>query len=794
MSLDRIRNSYRSGEKKEKKPKKTRKKKRSNSALSKTQTKVHFPPNVDTNIETNVDANVDARLIKSAPIPIPKKRLFGISNEGLNLPDNPWDLIKRILNGHDIYIIFAADWIGKPKFNWEQLSVLLKYAIQKGLIEVLQLLVDRYEINVNETLHPLEEATTCLVLAVTFGHTGCVKYLLDQGANQESPDAHSLLPVHHAIINDHQAVLTQLFVNNANCLRWNNAEGDSSFTIAIQYGRLSVLKWLLTQTEGYKDQFFYDQIQLIVAAIKHDQVEILNYLVDVFHYDLKKISCHGYSVMFVALITGSRNVINCLQEKKFSINETNKNGDTFAHFAAAKGATETLTLLAELGFKESDFAKKNEKKETPLFLAIRHNQTHVAEFLFSCHLSFSAIEAKELINDIDENMFKLLMNYLSGNQRERASFILAYIKINPKIKNDVDTFYQENIERTFGNPKCSDFLFEYELIDRLAAFQFYFNFLLKIGFDEHAVQFCQGIIKRNKDKASVNWARFNLAQQIFLRFRLVEENSPLEKDDRFLTDNNYLIVRAIQAFFFLEECDPLDEQGVHLAKSIGKELSLHPDKEEISVNNWKPQAIVCYLAYVVFKKNHSLGGRDDFLEFLYKAIEPREKISRYPDQRHPAPAFAGVNSSGDPYTQRTRVKRSSTFFQAPSPNLDLRFSKDSPSPNLDLRFSKRARAFLNEKYEFNFVTRTPDSIIITFSFHINNKAYQDDVLTELSEHITDSLKSNNIEANMQIDNDGLQVNGLNDQQQTALTSLLRRHNFNECKPSLTASPLRRSSN
>ncbi len=215
-------------------------------------------------------------------------------------------------------------------------------------------------------------------------------------------------PLHVASMYGHNKIINAIYQANQDSLRQLTMNDESALYLAVLHHRLETVKLLVSYGLDV-NEVGINGIPIIYTALYHHSYEISDYLlsdpsIDV-HFQLE----NGNTLLHLAVLVNAQTLIPQLLSKRVDINVYNRDGKTPLHIAVALGYLDLVKQLlnhqrkSALGRSDSagstpyvvkfDNVKKltNQHKSaleqtdsannTPLYLAIRHHQQAVSDYL-----------------------------------------------------------------------------------------------------------------------------------------------------------------------------------------------------------------------------------------------------------------------------------------------------------------------------------------------------------------------------------------------------------------------------
>ncbi|KPM09270.1 ankyrin repeat domain containing protein 26 [Sarcoptes scabiei] len=196
-------------------------------------------------------------------------------------------------------------------------------------------------------------------------NVSAVKYLLTFDVDVNKKSQLGRAPIHWAIINNNPEIVSLLI--QAKC----DIESSDKFEtrpilMAAMVGNLEIVKMLIEA--GCDCRVMNKKHQTVLhCAVKHDQNEILAYLLDnVIDIEINSVNEQGRTAAHWASFKGYHQILDCLLRAGIKADERDQDGKTALHLAAEYGFKKALNTLIE---HKSDIFSTDSKGRTALMIA-----------------------------------------------------------------------------------------------------------------------------------------------------------------------------------------------------------------------------------------------------------------------------------------------------------------------------------------------------------------------------------------------------------------------------------------
>ena len=265
-------------------------------------------------------------------------------------------------------------------------SIPLHYACESGNLELVEKMIDVYHC---DPMARDDEGLTPLHHACLGGKTSVVRQLvIKYNSPVNSTESNGYSPLHLASANGHTGVVKMLLSELGADIQVRSKDNDTALHVAAVNGQSDVVALLVNtfgcslSTKGYNGRIS------LHYACNSGHLEFVKKLIDVYQYDPMARDDKGCTPLHVAALAGKERVIRQLVTKyNCPVNCTDNDGDTSLHVASENGITHVVeVLLSELG---ADIQVRNKKKDTALHLAAQRGHSDVVTLLvdkFGCSL------------------------------------------------------------------------------------------------------------------------------------------------------------------------------------------------------------------------------------------------------------------------------------------------------------------------------------------------------------------------------------------------------------------------
>jgi ankyrin repeat protein len=290
----------------------------------------------------------------------------------------PWDLAKvKALIAADPNQVFSRDKYGQTA---------LHYAAVAGDSDLAELLLANHaDVNAKE-----DHGLTPLHVAAAVGHTRVAELLLANHAEIDAKDSEGETPLARAAQHDSAEVAQLLLANNADVNTRDN-RGLTPLHLAAQSGHNASVARLLLARGANTDARDNNGFAPLHYAARSGSVEVAQLLL-AKGADVNARGKNGVTPLHATVALGQKAVAALLLANGADVNAADSStpiqaegldfagpgGSTPLHYAALFGQKDLAELLLK---NKADVNAKNSQGHTPLYEAMKHQHTNVADLL-----------------------------------------------------------------------------------------------------------------------------------------------------------------------------------------------------------------------------------------------------------------------------------------------------------------------------------------------------------------------------------------------------------------------------
>ncbi|ROT61389.1 Ankyrin repeat and FYVE domain-containing protein 1 [Penaeus vannamei] len=259
---------------------------------------------------------------------------------------------------------------------------------------------------------------TPLHLCCSWGLENTVQTLLEHGAKVNARDAENKTPLHHAIENGHNPIISLLLSHPALDLSLRDKSGITPFAAAMSRKNNKAAQAILSREPKAAEQYDHKGHNFLHVAIQKKDMESVLFLLSI-HVDMHTRTQDQLSLtpLHLATLSGSEMIVrNLLLAGGGAINELTPQKQTVLHLAAANDHPHLVSIFLENGVR---FDAVDDNHNNALHVAVKEGHLSVVRVL----LTESRINA-EAVNLRGQNPLHVLANYPKDNAAAIAEMFL----------------------------------------------------------------------------------------------------------------------------------------------------------------------------------------------------------------------------------------------------------------------------------------------------------------------------------------------------------------------------------
>ncbi|XP_076873724.1 ankyrin repeat and SOCS box protein 2-like isoform X2 [Brachyhypopomus gauderio] len=215
---------------------------------------------------------------------------------------------------------------------------------------------------------------TPLILAVSRGHLGCVKYLLEKDADPKIPTKANETPLYEACATN-SAQMVQLLLRNGADVNQKCLDGWTALHESVMQNNLEICEVLVAHGANVSSSNIYAVRPLFLAA-QYGCVEALQLLVK-NGADINSEATDGATALYEASKNGHSEIVEVLLSCGADANRPGKNGLLPLHIAAKHGHDGIMSMLITVTSRTEIWSSGI----SPLHLAAENDEDEALELL-----------------------------------------------------------------------------------------------------------------------------------------------------------------------------------------------------------------------------------------------------------------------------------------------------------------------------------------------------------------------------------------------------------------------------
>ncbi|XP_014229483.1 rabankyrin-5 [Trichogramma pretiosum] len=234
---------------------------------------------------------------------------------------------------------------------------------------------------------------TPLHLCCQWGLEQVVQTLIEHGANVNSRDAEGKTPLHLAIENQNDQIISLLLFHPNINLSLRDKKGLSPFATALVMRNNSAARAILEKLPSAAEQFDNKGRNFLHTAIQKNDMESILFLLSIrVNVNSKVQDLTGTPPLSLAAVTGNEVLVRSLLLAGAMINDTDAHRNTALHAASKAGHANVVSALLQ---NNINFDAVNADGDNALHVAVREGHVSVVRALLTeCTLNAEAVNLK----------------------------------------------------------------------------------------------------------------------------------------------------------------------------------------------------------------------------------------------------------------------------------------------------------------------------------------------------------------------------------------------------------------
>lgn len=262
-----------------------------------------------------------------------------------------------------------------PNSNMPAATCIEEAGPDKWLLQEVDLFLD-----IPQNQKSVAELRKHLLAACFRGRKEEVEQLLKQIGDVNCEDANGNKPIHYAAHGNQPEMISYLLSQEAN-INATNKTLQTALQIAVKKGYLDCVHELSKHHEILNPNIQdIDGNTALHVAIAKTNSAIINELIELQEVNFATTNNAGLNSLHVAAWKGNAMVAQKILSRNKNLLDVQQKNQGYAavHFAAKSGNDEVVKMLL---LQNCDVETRNQRRETPLFLAVREEHWKIAELL-----------------------------------------------------------------------------------------------------------------------------------------------------------------------------------------------------------------------------------------------------------------------------------------------------------------------------------------------------------------------------------------------------------------------------
>jgi ankyrin repeat protein len=216
----------------------------------------------------------------------------------------------------------------------------LKWSVENGHINYCIYLLSNYEVSLNDIMYPNQQSM--LSRAISRRHDDIAMLLLDHSPKQSPIDSAGWTPLHYAVYNGNQKIITRL-LEEKHPINPKDSEGNRPLHIACYNRFFDIVKLLLEQGAKYNIQNNNGFSPLQLSFLNED-LQSTELLIE-YGAECNCEDKFGRSLLHYSTAKNNTTFMELLITNKIDLNSKDKLGRTPLHYAAQFGNANAINVL-----------------------------------------------------------------------------------------------------------------------------------------------------------------------------------------------------------------------------------------------------------------------------------------------------------------------------------------------------------------------------------------------------------------------------------------------------------------
>ncbi|CAL8315552.1 unnamed protein product [Merluccius merluccius] len=258
---------------------------------------------------------------------------------------------------------------------------------------------------------------SALHLAVSTSHAGCVRLLLQRGADAELINKDRETPLYKACEKDNAEIVAML-LNHGVSVNTHCIQGWTALQEAVCRNNVEICEMLVKAGARLSPSNIYG-ISPFFTAAQSGQVATLRFLLK-HGADVDSEAADGATALYEATKNGHQGIVELLLSQKADANKASRRGLLPLHIAAQRGDDVLVSMLIPATSK----ARVRRSGISPLHVAAEHNMDDVLELLIEAGFDVNAQLSPEHAKLYEDRRTTALYFAVANNNVEAARMLL----------------------------------------------------------------------------------------------------------------------------------------------------------------------------------------------------------------------------------------------------------------------------------------------------------------------------------------------------------------------------------